>query len=98
MPLLQDIKERPGVYLGCKSLSALSQFIGGFRLAKSHYKINEPDEFEVVSEDFHDWVASKTGFTESTLGWCSMILSTTENEAQAFDRFYELVEEKQRLA
>ena len=49
-----------------------------------------------IPRDFHDWVAYRTHYRESTSGWCNMIVSTTESEEEAFDRFFELLEEHSR--
>lgn len=46
-----------------------------------------------IPRDFDDWVAYRCHFRESTAGWCNMIVATTESEEEAFDRFFELLEE-----
>lgn len=66
--------------------------MAGYRLAISSHGFK--DEHQLTTPpDFHDWVAYRTHFKESTTGWCAMILETTKNEEEAFDRFFELIDE-----
>lgn len=80
------------MYLGSKSLTAFYHFIGGFQMACYVHRIEEDRLGLVIPPDFHDWVAYRTHFRESTSGWCNMIVATTTSEAGAFDRFFELLE------
>ncbi len=93
--LINKIRQRPAMYLGCKSLTAFYHFLGGYRMACSLHSIDDGLGLN-IPQDFHDWVAYRTHFRESTSGWCSMIVSTTESEETAFDRFFELLEEHSR--
>ena len=42
---------------------------------------------------FHDWVANKFGYTESTSGWAYMIEDQREDKKEALYLFYELLDE-----
>jgi hypothetical protein len=42
---------------------------------------------------FHDWIAGRLGYAESTSGWYKMIRGRCASEREAFDRFYELLDE-----
>ncbi|MAT69924.1 MAG: hypothetical protein CMJ58_10425 [Planctomycetaceae bacterium] len=45
---------------------------------------------------YHDWVAAKLGFRESTAGWRNMILERAgDNETEAFQLFFRLLDEYQ---
>jgi hypothetical protein len=90
--LIDAIRQRPAMYLGSKSLTAFYHFLGGYQLACSLHSIDDRLGLH-IPRDFHDWVAYRTHFRESTSGWCNMIVATTESEEKAFDRFFELLEE-----
>jgi len=92
MSLTEALKRRPAMYLGSKSLTALKNFITGFQVACGMHGIECEDVF-VIPKDFHDWVAYRTHFRESTSGWCNMLLAKTGNEEEAFDRFFQLLDE-----
>ena len=88
--LLQVIRERPTLYLGERSLSALWHYLQGFWMALSIHDIRT--EY-ILPPDFHDWVAYRLHFFESTSGYRNMILKRVPNESTALDRFFELVDE-----
>ena len=92
-PLLDILLTRPGMLLGTKSLTALHHFVNGFNVACSEHQITDDRLGLDIPNSFHDWVAAKLGFRESTAGWCSMILSTSQSEEEAYDRFFEFLEE-----
>lgn len=80
------------MYFGRKSLSAFHSFLIGYGMACYRHGIANDLGLDIPG-DFHDWVAYRTHFKESTSGWCNMILSTTKSEEEAFDRFFELLED-----
>lgn len=89
--LWQQIRERPGLYLGAASLSALHHFLGGWSMALTRHTI--ADESLDLPQDFHDWVAYREHFRESTPGWCRMLLDRCGSEEAALQRFFVLLEE-----
>lgn len=91
--LIEAIRLHPGMYFGSKSLTAFYHFLTGFQMGCCSYQVAEDRLGLEIPSDFHDWVAYRTHFRESTLGWCNMIVATTESEEAAFDRFFELLEE-----
>jgi hypothetical protein len=91
--VIEAIRRRPGMYLGVKSLTALHQFLNGYQMACGFHQIKDDRLGLRIPPDFHDWVAYRTHFQESTTGWCNMIVATTKSEEDAFDRFFELLEE-----
>jgi hypothetical protein len=90
--LLDKIRKRPGIYLGERSLSALYHTIGGYALALGVHGI-ENDTPLRLPNDFNDWVAYRLHYKESTSGWKRMILGASPDEAAAFTRFFELLDE-----
>jgi hypothetical protein len=90
--LIDSIRARPGLYFGEKSLTAFFHFLSGYKMACWSHRVVFNLGLE-IPDDFHDWVAYRTCFKQSTAGWCRMIVTTSESEEHAFDRFFELMEE-----
>lgn len=89
--ILDEIRERPGMYLGLKSLSALQFFLLGYELGKFRSEHRWPSE---VPQHFCDWVAYRLHLRSNWNGfWHRAILSRVRDESLAFDRFYELRDE-----
>jgi hypothetical protein len=88
--LLEVIRERPPLYLGERSLSALAAYLHGFRMALFVHDLHTES---VLPPDFHDWVAYRLRFFESTSGYKNMILKHVPDEAAALDRFFELLDQ-----
>ncbi len=86
--VLDKIRERPAMYLGEHSLSAMSHFINGFDMARNH-ETHETPPFD----GFNDFVGKFYG-KYTTAGWKNLILSDHYgNENEALTRFYELLDE-----
>ncbi len=88
--LLNVIRERPAMYLGELSLSALTQFLNGYGICLFLHGIQEKAP---LPRDFHDWVADRLHFSESTRGYTRMILERVPDEAMALRFFFELLDE-----
>ena len=91
--LIEAIRLRPGMYFGSKSLTAFHQFLGGYQMACGLHQVEDDRLGLRIPADFHEWVAYRTRFRESTSGWCKMIVATSQSEEEAFDRFFELLVE-----
>ena len=90
--LLDEIKRRPGIYLdGEKSLRRLRSFIVGYDGGLGACGVQLEDA--QAMSGFDKWVAHRLGFGGSTSGWCNMILSKTESDEKAYERFFELLQE-----
>jgi hypothetical protein len=76
--------------LGERSLSGLWYFLHGFSTALLIHDIRAE---RPLPADFHDWVAYRLGFYESTSGYRNMILKRVPDESAALDRFFELLDE-----
>lgn len=95
--LFRQIRRRPAMYLGTCSILRLRDFLSGCHYMMMRFEIQ--DDTKPDFQGFHDWVAQKFGWRESTAGWANIILAETDNdEAKALDRFWELVEEYQASA
>ena len=97
--LIDKIRPRPAMYLGENSVSILNAFLGGYLTAAFEAGISLVDE-NPPFEEFHDWVAMRLGYYESTSGWSKMLLAAEGgNEAKALERFFVYLDEfKQRKA
>jgi hypothetical protein len=86
--ILDKIRERPAMYMGEHSLSALYHFINGFYMAHNN------ETYETPSFDgFNDFVGKFYG-KYTTAGWKNLILADHfGNEHEAVTRFYELLDE-----
>jgi hypothetical protein len=90
--LLELIRQRPAMYIGCKSILQLRAFLCGYQFAAETHDI--PDQSEPEFGKFHDWVARKFGWYESTAGWANIILQETGNDEEAsVDHFYTLIDQ-----
>ncbi|MCC5664560.1 hypothetical protein LC653_11685 [Nostoc sp. CHAB 5784] len=89
--ILAMIRSRPGMYLGQRSLTALSGFIGGYSFALGENGIFYGEETPPFTQ-FNDWVARYYKWYESTAGWKNIILREVGDEAKACDVFFELFE------
>jgi hypothetical protein len=89
------IRPRPAMYIGEHSLPCLCSFLYGclYLAYQQAIETNEHPEFQ----GFHDWIAARFGWSESTSGWCNIIIQECGgDQRKAMDRFFDLVEEYQR--
>lgn len=88
--LLDKIRRRIGMYIGAASPTHLQSFLSGYYLANrmERNKTEEPN-----FQDFHDWVAKKLGYAESTSGWANMIEDQRVDKEEALFLFFELLDE-----
>jgi len=88
--ILERVRQRPTMFLGKHSLSALAHFLDGYFAAQYDLGVRPAT---LLPEDFHDWVAYRLHFRESTSGYVNMILKHTGDEPKALARFFELLDE-----
>ncbi|MCI0446992.1 hypothetical protein L0152_27785 [bacterium] len=89
--LLQKIKERPGLYLGQRSITRLHAFIGGYSLAQ--HELGVPSlETEHILGEFQEWIQHRFEIGSSH-SWAQIILFYSEDEQEAFQQFFDLFEE-----
>jgi hypothetical protein len=71
--VLDAVRLRPGLYIGKVSPEHLFVFLGAYQMAMQHAGLEEISE--PPFDGFHDWVATRFGFFESTAGWANMIMA-----------------------
>ena len=92
---LKEIKKRPGMFLRKKSILYLHSFLTGYDMARFHMELSKTKQ-EQKFNDFAEWIPIKFN-DNSTRSWADIILLNSEDESQAFDRFFELLEEFKNL-
>lgn len=92
--LITEIQNRPGLYIGSESVSKLYMFIQGYSYA--HYEQDNDclQEDEATLAGFQTWVEQKYQMQISR-SWDAIILFHSDNEIEAFQKFYALFEEYQ---
>lgn len=71
--VLETIRKRPAMYVGQTSLKNIHVFLSGYLMAMM--EIGATDLTDPGFGNFHDWIANKFGYRESTAGWPNMILA-----------------------
>jgi hypothetical protein len=89
--MLERIRRKPGMYIAIPSINRLHAFLVGYTagLGRVGFAVRDGGDFH----RFHDWVARRLGFGGSASGWCNMILDKSTSEADAFKRFFDLLDE-----
>ena len=88
--LIDMIRMRTGMYIGHASPTHLRSFLSGYFFAKK----DEDLKGDIPNfHGFHDWIANKFEYYESTSGWAYMIEDQREFKEEALDLFYELLDE-----
>ena len=88
--LIDMLRIRTALFTGVASPTHLRSFMDGYFTAT---KRENPDKEEPKFHGFHDWVAKKFDYSESTSGWANMIEDQREDKKEALDLFYELLDE-----
>lgn len=92
--LLDQIKDKPGIYLGYASVSNLYMFLCGYEY--SHEQLNIPlSEAEAEFHEFQPWLQERFG-VKTSASWARIILLYAVNEEEGFNTFFELLEEFKR--
>ena len=88
--LLDAIRQRPAMYLGRASITALYYFLSGFETGLQWSGRRQSPE---VPPGFAEWVAYRLRFGSSRPPYHEMILKRIRGETAALDRFFELIDD-----
>jgi hypothetical protein len=90
--LLEKIKNKPGIYIGKASVTELRMFIVGYRFARSELKIELAEAERDFHKNFQPWSQIRLNVRTSN-SWDKILLFTVMEEKQAFQNFFQLLEE-----
>lgn len=82
--LLENIKTRPEIYIGTKSLMSLRYFLDG---ALHFLSLDEESNCADFLRGFQEWIEIRYDVS-SDHHWSSIIMFYSSNEADAFDTFF----------
>ena len=83
--LLDAIKERPGMFIGTRSITRLSSFLHGIRIA---FRIVNQSFGCSVLNDFEEYIEIKYS-SKRSVSWNEIFLESTDNdEVKAFELFF----------
>lgn len=88
--LIDMLRLRTGMYIGYASPTHLHSYLSGYYQAKGEdTSIPRDPSFH----GFHQWVANKLDYSESTSGWANMIEDQREDKELSLLLFFELLDE-----
>lgn len=90
--LLPKIKQKPALYLGKTSITYLRIFILGYRFARSEMGITHTEKESDFYKNFQPWLQNRLSI-RTVNAWDKIILLTCINEKEAFDYFFQLLDE-----
>jgi hypothetical protein len=89
--LLNDLRRRPGMYIGAPSLTRLAAFLLGYDYARYELRAEAADPFFV---SFQEWIEQR--LQSPHRAWDEAILSQSGSEAEGFERFWQLLDDYKR--
>ncbi|NES25005.1 MAG: hypothetical protein F6K41_40375 [Symploca sp. SIO3E6] len=90
--LLEKISQKPGLYLGSPSVTALRHFLVGYKFARQEMGI-VPNELELdFYHEFQPWL-QRYFQIQTPNAWDKVLLFKYLDEERAFSRFFQLLEE-----
>jgi hypothetical protein len=89
--VLDGVRERPSMYYG-HSLCLLEIYCHGYYTALSIHGLSEHDAPKVSTFHFGEWLYRRFGWYHSC-GWAQAIRRNLDSDEDAFDRFFQLIDE-----
>lgn len=86
--MLEQIKQRPGMFLGQCSITRLRSFLDGYIGCRADLGLPETQQ-ELEFNQFQEWIQTRFKITSSH-GWDSIILFYSADEKEALNNFFEL--------
>ena len=86
--LLNQIKQKPGMYIGSPSVTQLQMFLCGYFFSRQEQGLAVTLE-EKTFEQFQGWVQQRFKITAS-VSWAKIILLYSSDERAGFEMFFEL--------
>jgi hypothetical protein len=90
--LLKKIEQKPGLYIGTASVTALRQFLVGYKFARQEMGIMPTEEELDFYQEFQPWL--QVHFSIQTANsWDTIILFKCADGKAAFASFFRLLEQ-----
>ena len=90
--ILKKIEARPGMYIGCASISNLFMFLAGYKTARRELGI-EPEREEIeFYREFQPWIQKRFN-VQTVNSWAKIILLYSVDEKEGFNYFFKLLDE-----
>ncbi len=89
--LLDRIQKKPAMYIGSRSISNLFMFLCGYQHARDLLATPVTEQEEEFAE-FQPWLQKRFAVNTSA-SWAKVILFYSTDESQAFDTFFDLLQE-----
>lgn len=88
--MIDLIRRRPGMYLGRNSISALRNFLDGYRAAEREHSLNQIEElFPLPFSYMHEYTAYRL-HERNSMGWSHQLLKACDDaEDIALQKFFE---------
>jgi hypothetical protein len=98
--LLGEIHDRPGLWLGVKTLTGLRSLLFGYEIACVIHGVAKTERLpdDVPWQGFSDWLAERFDKVGRRFDWGSLLLEHSQSEEDAFDRFFALLAEYEARA
>lgn len=91
--LIEQIRQRPEMYVRDRSLSELSCYLHGYMACLAIHGIKDVNDGRLFDpREFNIWLYEERGWSGSA-GLAYALEEQTASKAEAFDLFFELVEE-----
>lgn len=88
--VLNEIRQRPGIYLGSPSVSNLYMFLCGYGFSRQEQGLEVTAE-EKEFERFQAWVQRRFNVSAS-VSWAKIILLHSTDERAGFELFFDLLD------
>jgi hypothetical protein len=90
LAVLNELRRRPGMYIGSPSVIRLAAFLHGYDYAL--WKL-DGRALDPLLADFRDWIQRR--FQTTSVGWEDLIVRHSKNEDDAWKRLWDLFDEFQ---
>ncbi|MEG3899616.1 MULTISPECIES: hypothetical protein [unclassified Microcoleus] len=90
--VLENIKARPGMYIGKSSLSDLFVFLAGYKTARREFGIEPSEQENEFYGEFQPWLQKRFN-VQSVNSWAKIIMLYSVDEREGFEYFFQLLDE-----
>lgn len=88
--LIKAIQNRPNMYLSCKTINALSDFITGYLLAKQEVDLTRDEK--LFRDEFYVYIKERNELKQSEHWKDVLLMLTNNNQEDAYEEFFRYFE------